>query len=526
VRESRTLGSVGAKAKWLSYPTNSRSEVPGDSSMRALPGLTLGQAAIVSVGVDFAIVLATLFVTPFLVGRLGVEPYGIVGMVSVLAGQLSVLQFGIGAAVTRLVAEHRGRGDSVLEIATVRSAIVLGSTSGVLVGVVFAAVAPWMWTQALTGTNSALAMALGALVPSALVVAAQPLVAVVTGTLLGQERFAVLGVFRLVHGLARLGLPVLVVCRGGGVGSVLAAQAAADGVAVLSGTAAVWGADRGSAGLRESARKILAIGLPFALAGALAALLVDGEKIAVGMSRSLEEFTYYSVPFNAAYRLTALASALSLALLPRVASAVAGGQSQAAADLARRATRVTVGGMALVLAPLIGIVPELLGLWLGEPFAARASLPSRIVLVGLLANTAAFTANAVVRAASKPAVLTVLYACELPLHLATVWVLVLLLGPTGAALAWGVRVLLDAGMQRWLAGRALGTPVGSVREILLPLLALAGLALGSGLLGDAVLAARAVASSCLGAIIWATLWTAEDRKLVFGALRPVGRSVA
>ncbi|MFZ1061292.1 MAG: polysaccharide biosynthesis C-terminal domain-containing protein, partial [Candidatus Rokuibacteriota bacterium] len=249
--------------------------------------------------------------------------------------------------------------------------------------------------------------------------------------------------------------------------------------------------------------------------------LFDSEKIAVGMVRSLEDFTYYSVPFNAAWRLTALAGALSLVLLPRVGFAVAAGNRHAAADLARRATRVIVGGMALVLAPLIGIVPELLTLWLGEHFAARASLPSRIVLVALLANTAAFPANAVIRAISRPSALTILYACELPLHLVTVWVLVKRLGVTGAALAWGVRVVLDAQMQRWLAGRALAAPMERAHQTPLCLLALGGLTLALELLGDVIpVAVRLIASSCVGAVIWATLWTAEDRRRVLAALFP------
>ncbi|MFZ1058825.1 MAG: oligosaccharide flippase family protein, partial [Candidatus Rokuibacteriota bacterium] len=213
--------------------------------MSAFRRLTLGRATVVSVAVDSALVLATLLATPFLVARLGPEPYGILGMVSVLAGQLSVLQLGIGPAVTRLVTEHRGRGDQLRETTVTRTGVLLGSASGVLIGGLFAVVAPWVWTRVLTGTKSAVATALEALVPSAIVVAAQPLVAVIAGTLLGQERFGALGFFRLVHGLVRLGLPVLVVSRGGGVVSAIAAQAAADAIVVLVGAAAVWGTARG-----------------------------------------------------------------------------------------------------------------------------------------------------------------------------------------------------------------------------------------------------------------------------------------
>jgi O-antigen/teichoic acid export membrane protein len=305
------------------------------------------------------------------------------------------------------------------------------------------------------------------------------------------------------------------------VASVLVAQAAVDFVAVAGGAAALWGTSRPSVDFFAVSRRVLAVGAPFAAGGALAMLLTDGEKLIIGLAGSLENFTYYSVPFNASYRLTALASALSSVLLPRIAWAVGAGDSAAAAHIARRATRMTVGGMALLLAPLIGIAPDILRLWLGEDFAAHASWPARIILVGLLANTAAFTPHAVVRAVAAPSTLTVLYACELPVYLAAVWILVPVLGPAGAALGWATRVLTDALLLAWIAGRALDRPVIAAREVVLPLSMLAGLALACEVLGDgAPAAARAVISLGIGTSIWIALWTRDDRKLVLRLLRP------
>jgi len=49
VRESRTLGSVGAKAEWLSYPTNSHPGITQElvnASHPALPNVTVSALTI------------------------------------------------------------------------------------------------------------------------------------------------------------------------------------------------------------------------------------------------------------------------------------------------------------------------------------------------------------------------------------------------------------------------------------------------------------------------------------------------
>ena len=65
----------------------------------------------------------------------------------------------------------------------------------------------------------------------------------------------------------------------------------------------------------------------------------------------------------------------------------------------------------------------------GPAFAVRSTLPARILLVALIPRTLASVAEAVLRARARPLTFTVLYAAELPLHLAGVYFLVR---------AWGI----------------------------------------------------------------------------------------
>jgi O-antigen/teichoic acid export membrane protein len=279
------------------------------------------------------------------------------------------------------------------------------------------------------------------MVPSAVVVGAQPLLAAVAGGLAGEERFGALNAWRLAHGLGRMTAAVATVFAGGGPREVLWAHASVDGVAILVGFAA-WPALRRSVSptqLRVAMTGLLSVGVPFAGAGLLASLLVDAEKLAVSMARSIEDFTYYTVPFNALFRLTMFAGAFSNVLFPRLASVAAAGDRARACELVRRGTRLSVATMAFVLTPIVAVAPELLGLWLGPSFAEHSTRAVRILLVALLANTGSYAYNAAIRASARPAALSWLYSAELPLHLLTVFLMVRAWGISGAALAWGVR---------------------------------------------------------------------------------------
>jgi O-antigen/teichoic acid export membrane protein len=281
-----------------------------------------------------------------------------------------------------------------------------------------------------------------------------------------------------------------------------------------------------SAPSSSEARALLGMGLPFALAGVFAALLGDFEKLAIGWARSVEDFTYYSVPFNATLRLSVFAVALASVLAPRLSAVALEEGAAAAAAMARRANRISCGGMVLLVAPLIALAPELLRLWLGAAFAERSTLPARILLVALIPRTLGSVAESVLRARARPVTFTVLYAAELPLHLTSVYLFVRAWGIVGAAVAWSLRVAADAVAQRRLASRALGASTGSFLEGWGPMLVLAALGLTGQALGPALPAVlRGAAGLLVGGATVFFLFNAGDWAVVrrfLGGRPPIG----
>ena len=81
-----------------------------------------------------------LAVVPYLVRRLGTEPYGIIGIISVLAGQLGVLHLGVGAAATRLISQGRGERDDRAVGEAMAGTLVVAGLAAALMAAVFSLV--------------------------------------------------------------------------------------------------------------------------------------------------------------------------------------------------------------------------------------------------------------------------------------------------------------------------------------------------------------------------------------------------
>ena len=123
--------------------------------------LRLGQAAFASLYADGILAVLSILTIPYLIRGLGTELYGILGIVTVLAGQLGVLHFGVGTAATRLVGESVGRGGEGL-IARMNGVAVVGVGASLLVGTVFLLLAPAVWQSGVKMSPVTLPLALSA----------------------------------------------------------------------------------------------------------------------------------------------------------------------------------------------------------------------------------------------------------------------------------------------------------------------------------------------------------------------------
>ena len=419
--------------------------------------MSLAHSAIAAMGVEVVLGITSIATTPYLLSFLETENYGVLGVVGVLLGQMSFFQFGVGPAVTRCIADARGKSDDGLASRYARSAVLIAAVGGLSTALAYLIGAPHAWSRFEVSSAARAGISSSGFAIAALF-ALQPPLAAFFGILGGHERFGALSLVRLVHGTTRSVAALVAAGVTRDLFAVLVTYAAVDAVALCSYSLAAWPLLRSPSSERWGSLKgILRLGIPLAAAGVVTTLLLDVEKLTIALSQTVTDFVYYNTPYNAIFRLAGVAGALVAVLVPRISFTTASGDFGRAGKIADQVTRLSTVGMSMIVVALIALVPELLEGWLGLSFAERAVPAARILLLGLLFYTAGFTAHSAIRARSHPLVLPALFSLELLLYAAVVVIAVREWGIVGAAAAWTIRTALDCLLQRLLATRLLRT---------------------------------------------------------------------
>jgi O-antigen/teichoic acid export membrane protein len=140
-------------------------------------------------------------------------------------------------------------------------------------------------------------------------------------------------------------------------------------------------------------------------------------------------------------------ASLAGALFPLVTASVARTESG-------RSPEQLVGRAVLYLFPVLALptgfvalfATPLLRVWLGDAYAVNGAAAFAILAAGVLVNGLAHLPHAYLLARGRPDLPAMFHLLELPIYVASAWLLIEAHGIAGAALAWTLRVTLDAAL--------------------------------------------------------------------------------
>jgi O-antigen/teichoic acid export membrane protein len=194
---------------------------------------------------------------------------------------------------------------------------------------------------------------------------------------------------------------------------------------------------------RSMLRPLLSFGSWMTVSNVVGPLMVTFDRFVVGAMISISAVAYYAVPYEAVMKVGLFAAALMGVLFPAFSTAGANDRSRLAL-LCDAGTRY----LFIILFPVILIVvafaPEGLRLWLGADFAVKSTWVVRWLAVAVFINALAQVPCAHLQSAGRPDITAKLHALEVPIYAVMLFTLVHAMGITGAALAWMLRVSLDA----------------------------------------------------------------------------------
>lgn len=397
-----------------------------------------------------------------LVSGLGVERFGILGLIWLVVGYFSIFDIGLSRSVTKIVAELLGDGRWAEAKRAASTALLLMAGVGVAVAVAAFFLSPVLVRSVLTIPE---ALRDEAVTAFRLVSVSIPVVIYTTGLrgiLEAHQAFKSTSLLRTLSGLGTYLGPLIAIPFGSSLVIV---------VAVLLGVrlAIWWGHERalvafmhvnhrGSGFDRIWARPLLTHGGWMSVTNVVGPLMVSLDRFLIGSVLSVVAVSYYVAPYEIVTRLLIVPSAIAGVLFPYF-SASRNAKDGNADDYYRRGVLFSSLLMFPGFLVLAYLAPEILTFWLGPSFAVEGSAVMAWLAAGALMTCVAQIPFAFVQSTGRPKWTALLHLSELLPYFGILFVAMKSYGIEGVAAAWFLRSAIDAFMLIWLSYRLGSTDV-------------------------------------------------------------------
>lgn len=430
-------------------------------------------------GVFLANAATMFFLSPFVVGHLGMASYGIWSLVMSLTGYFGFADLGVRPAVVYFVARHDAKGEHDEVNRYVNTAFVTFAIAGTGLFLLAAALSPLVpvvfhvspahaaeasWAVVITGLSFGITLPFNAY----------------SAVLVGKQRYPWLAGTDLVVLTAKTSAIVLLLSSGHGIVALALVTLGAD---VLEMAIKATLAFRSEPTLRFApslcdrphAKALLRYGGLAVLVGAAHLLIWRTDALVIGAMISDEAIALFAVGANLAIYARNLVAAAGRVLTPAATALEAKEGRGALVGLLARGSRASLllGGAILVY--LVAAGEPFLGRWMGEGFRGDSATVLTILALGAIAPVAATPFEAVLAGTARMKTLAVLTIVEGVSNLLLSIALAIPYGIVGVAIGTTIPALLVRLVALpWIALRDLGGSFGGLARRAWAVPALAG----------------------------------------------------
>jgi O-antigen/teichoic acid export membrane protein len=388
-----------------------------------------------------------LLAIPVLVRHIGVPRFGLLTLIWTVVGYFSLFDLGLGAALTRMVADRLGTGktDEIPSLVWTSLALMLGLS---IIG-----------TIALAGLSPALAHRVlkvpaelqGESVAAFLLLAGcLPFMITTTGLrgiLEAQQRFGIVNAIRIPTNAFTFVGPLAVLPLSHSLVPIVAVLATGRILAwlayLISALRSMPALRSGLVFARHHVGYVLRFGTWMTVSNVISPLMFYVDRLVIGAMVSVAAVAYYATPFEVVSRVLTIPSALAGVLFPAFTMSFAQDRQRAAFLLLRGQKYLFLVMFPIILA-IVTMANDGLRLWLGGEFARNSTTVLQLLAVGVFFNTLGVLPWVLIQGAGRPDLTAKFHMMELVLYLPILWLMVTHYGVQGAAVAWTLRALLDA----------------------------------------------------------------------------------
>lgn len=456
-------------------------EVPAAPTRPPAPTSAFLRGGLLNLGGQVLSMGVVLLALPLVVQRMGDARYGLYAITILLIGSASLLELGLGKSTTKFVAEYRNAGREADIGGLVWGAFTAQLALGLLLGGLLALLVPWLVPM----LNVPAPLQPDARRTLWVLAAAFPVVLATSslrGALEGVQRYEWVNGFKIVTNLATYLVPLGVLVWSGEVWVVVAVVLAVRTAVLLGylrvGRAVVpgLGHPRLVRGVDPNIRKFAGW---VAFSNLLVPLITQLDRYLIASLISLSAVTYFALPGELFNGLTLLPSSLAAVLLPVFSGLSAATPVEELRRFFFRAVRLIF----LVTAPaVLGMAVfshDVLLIWQGPVVASRSASVLTWLVLALPLTGISWVPLSWIMSQGRADWATKCQLAQVPVYVPLLYFLLKTEGMVGAAMATTIRLVLEACVYFWLAGRltpALGR--GQLNNLVAPLL-VNGLLLGA-----------------------------------------------
>lgn len=414
-------------------------------------GTTLPQRVLRNVGWNFFgeiwLLVIAFFATPFIVRTLKPDLYGIYALIFVIIGYFSFLQFGLGTASVKYIAQYMAVDDrkNVKRVfwSCLLAYIFIGSGGTMII----ASASRGLVSRFFRIGPEYSELAIFCIRVGSLGFVISIITAAVCSMLRAAERFDILNGVSILFRTIQISAVIIILRLGFSLREVVVSTVLVQAAALLVFfciTFLVFPFLKSPLLDGNALLKLLKFGGFITVSSIVNPILQNVEKIFLTAAGSLSSLTYYYVPYNLTAKFQIAPAALSGAIFPTFSNFQSSRNDAANRQLHYRSTLYLALFSAFFAAFIAFFGQDFLRVWIGGDFADRSSGILTILVLAGFVNSTAWPSLTALQGLGRPHIPAIFHAAELILYIPMAYIFILRWGGVGAAASWLIRVIADA----------------------------------------------------------------------------------
>lgn len=385
--------------------------------------------------------LILLSVVPAVRSRLGLDAFAGFSVIVSAVGLLSILDGGLGRAVTYFVSMARSKGGVYRAHAAVLGGLAVGIGLAIVVMVAGAVLLGFLNGESFLTARKAIYV---------LLVFCPAFVAgsVLKGALEGQQRFALSAALQLTHG-ALIGIaPLFVIAHSDDLSLyawiVGAARISLVGALLYASRLFSPGSWRLARTAREHARRLFHYSKWLFFSNIVGLCIIFADRFVISGYFNSSVVAAYVLPMELIARGQLLVGAFCSVIFPKLVTHVQRAIGRDFAALISDAQGLVVSAIVAIGFVCAPLMEPMMGWWLGHALAPQAALIALVGIVGLALVSSSSISMLAINGMGHTRQVAILHAAELPLYLGLLYLATVHASLMGLLAAWLFRLIFDA----------------------------------------------------------------------------------